>query len=201
MPGAFTPTCSSEHLPGYVKAAPKLAESGIDTVAILTTNDRYVNEEWGTKQGALASSSLVVLCDGDGDFVKAMGLAEDMGFGVGVRSKRFVLLLDEGVVEKVLVDEGMEDCSATSAEAVLQLLNPDVVEEQEGAGAQMGVLASVAAAVVFFATNTGGGFMPALDPIPTNEAQVRQEKQAPAPPFQKASTKSSGFSLLDEFKP
>lgn len=200
MPGAFTPTCTTEHLPGYVKIAPKLkSEGGIDTIAILTTNDRYVNEEWSSQQGALSSSGLVVLSDGDGDFVKALGLADDMGFGVGVRSKRFALVLEDGKVDSVAFDEGMDDCSATSAETMLKVLSPNVVAEEEGSGASLGVLACVAAAAVFAVTQSGGGglsFMPAPSPAPT-AANVETVVNAPSA---KAKTKSPGFSLLDEYK-
>ena len=212
MPGAFTPTCTGEHLPGYVRLGPTLStKAGIDNIAVVTTNDRFVNEEWSKQQGVLSdggdnkNSNLMILCDGDGDFVKSLGLADDMGFGVGVRSKRFVVVLDEGKVERVVTDEGMDDCKSTSAESVLKLLAPDeALEEQEaGDGAQLGILASVAAVVVFAATSMGGGGgMPSNTPPPPKKSATRIEKVAKSPPPASSSSKgSSGFSLLEEFKP
>ena len=143
MPGAFTPTCSQEHLPGFQRALPELVQLGVDKVAILTTNDKFVNEAWMEDRGIAVHDAFVpadeadgddgsyetgrdmaFLCDGDGDLVKAMGMADDMGFGVGVRSKRFVLVTESGgKVVHCLTDEGMEDCSATSAASVLALLS------------------------------------------------------------------------------
>jgi glutaredoxin/glutathione-dependent peroxiredoxin len=169
MPGAFTPTCTGQHLPGYVKNAGQLNKVGIDTIGVITTNDRYVNEQWGSQLGALASSDLLVLSDGDGDFVKSLGLADDMGFGVGVRSKRFVLVLQDGKVENIVVDEGLNDCSVTSAEAILKLLTPPaVVQEDSSEGAAFTVLAGVAVAVAA-AVFASGNIMPSRDtPSPMN---------------------------------
>lgn len=129
MPGAFTTTCHTKHLPGYIKAAPKLKELGVDKIAVVTTNDRFVNDQW-SKECDIGSSAGVVaiLCDADGDLVNALGLAEDMGFGIGIRSKRFAILLEEGKVQQVFTDEGMDDCSSTSADALVAFLSPDVVD-------------------------------------------------------------------------
>ena len=124
MPGAFTPVCDSKHLPGYVSAASQLKNLGVDTVAVVTTNDKFVQKEWAKSRGVDDTKGVTLLCDADGDFVKEMGMAEDMGFGVGIRSKRFALLLQDGKVTNVLTDEGMEDCSATSADNVLAILTP-----------------------------------------------------------------------------
>ena len=135
MPGAFTTTCHSKHLPGYIKAAPKLKELGVDKIAVVTTNDRFVNDQWSKESGVTGSSNegaVTMLCDADGDLVNELGLAEDMGFGIGIRSKRFALLLEEGMVQQVFTDEGMEDCSSTSAEALVAALSPAVVENNDG---------------------------------------------------------------------
>jgi glutaredoxin/glutathione-dependent peroxiredoxin len=204
MPGAFTPTCSTQHLPGYVKNAGKLAEvGGINTIAVMTTNDRFVNEEWGSQQGALGSTSdLMMLSDGDGDFVKALGLADDMGFGVGVRSKRFALVLQDGKVEHLVVDEGLNDYSCTSAEAVLKLVAPPAAlqEEEGGMGVGVGAVAAIAAAVALFAATSmggGGNNAPSFSSPPPTAARVEKINPSPAqrqPP-------SQGFTLLEQFKP
>ena len=141
MPGAFTTTCSQEHLPGFQRALPQLLQLGVDKVAILTTNDKFVNEAWMEDRGIAVhdadpdddppstNQDMAFLCDADGDFVKAMGMADDMGFGVGVRSKRFVLVTEHGgKVTHCLTDEGMEDCSATSADNIVALLTPTKVK-------------------------------------------------------------------------
>ena len=125
MPGAFTPTCTKEHLPGYVKQLPQFQSLGYDTVAVLTTNDRFVNIEWAKSVGA-SDSALKLLSDGDGDLVRLLGLSEDMGFGVGVRSKRFALVLEDGTVTDLLTDDGMVECGTTAADNVLKVLRNKV---------------------------------------------------------------------------
>ncbi|CAB9516991.1 Peroxiredoxin-2E [Seminavis robusta] len=123
MPGAFTPTCTEQHLPGYVEKMSQFSSLGYDSVAVLTTNDRYVNDMWAKSVVGDSDSPLQILSDGDGDLVRMLGLSEDMGFGVGVRSKRFALVLENGTVTQVLADEGLSSCSATSAENVLKVLS------------------------------------------------------------------------------
>ena len=114
MPGAFTPTCTKEHLPDIMTNINSLTSSGVDRVAIMTTNDRFVNTAWRQALEATRPSTrsqyekLVFLSDADGDAVKALGLAEDMGYGYGVRSKRFVMIVQNGVVKHVSVDEGVD---------------------------------------------------------------------------------------------
>jgi peroxiredoxin len=97
MPGAFTPTCTKEHLPDIMTNIDSLTSSGVDRVAVMTTNDRFVNMAWRQALEATRPSTraqyekLVFLSDADGDAVKALGLAEDMGYGYGVRSTRFAV--------------------------------------------------------------------------------------------------------------
>jgi glutaredoxin/glutathione-dependent peroxiredoxin len=125
MPGAFTPTCTKQHLPGYIKMADKFKEScNIDTIAIVTTNDRFVNEEWCTPLQILSNPMIKILSDGDGDFVKSCGLADDMGFGMGIRSKRFAMVVDKNIVSSLYVDNGMDDCSQTSANNIFKQIAP-----------------------------------------------------------------------------
>merc|ERR1712113_1066354 len=159
MPGAFTPTCSDEHLPGYLKNAAKLAAAGVQKLAVVTTNDRFVNDAWKKNIAACAGgkedTTLQMFSDGDGDLVRALGLVDDMGFGLGFRSKRFALLCEDGVIKHVAVDEGMDELKATSAEAMLELVSPEpapvdneLLIDQEKAGAL--VLAAVALAAVLY---------------------------------------------------
>ena len=142
MPGAFTDTCSKEHLPGFLDKLPSFTKYGVEQIAVVTTNDRFVNEAWGQnfhlfdKQSGEAggASPVTILCDGDGDLVKSLGLAEDQGFGMGVRAKRFALIMQDGKVQHVLTDDGMDNCSKTSAAYILKLVAPPdaVVEESDG---------------------------------------------------------------------
>ncbi|KAL3906487.1 MAG: hypothetical protein SGPRY_010531, partial [Prymnesium sp.] len=123
MPGAFTPICSSCHLPSLVACAPKLAELGVETIAVLTTNDRYVNEAWRLsvekqmrEEGTGGSVNLRMLSDADGAAVRALGLADDLGFGMGIRSSRFALLAKEGKVQHLAIDSGMDAMDTTSGD-------------------------------------------------------------------------------------
>ena len=124
MPGAFTPTCSTCHMPSLVEAAPKLAKLGVDQIAVLTSNDHHVNEAWRAtiEKGMGTKVQLTMLSDADGVAVKALGLAEDMGFGMNVRSMRFALLSEAGVVKYVASDQGMKDLDRASVDAVMASL-------------------------------------------------------------------------------
>lgn len=118
VPGAFTPTCSVAHLPGFVVQYDKLIESGVDTVACLSVNDVFVMDAWGKSANA---ENIVMLADGNGSYATALGLDMDAtGFGMGVRSKRFAMIVNDGLLELLNVDEiGFE---SSSAEAVLAAL-------------------------------------------------------------------------------
>jgi len=160
MPGAFTPTCTDQHLPGFVRSAGKLKQLGVSRIAVLTTNDRFVNSAWNQNLEACMQqkSTLLMLSDADGDLVKSLGLIEDMGFGIGARSKRFVIVATDGVVDEVLVDEGMNDLENTSAESVVSLLTPKPadpsprtsLDSEPGPLVALGVLAAWFAAFVLF---------------------------------------------------
>ncbi len=103
VPGAFTPTCSEAHLPGYVVFADKFKAAGVDAIICLSVNDAFVMKSWGEAQNA---SELMMLGDGDASFTKALGLEMDTaGFG-GVRSQRYSMLIDDGVVSALNVEEG-----------------------------------------------------------------------------------------------
>ena len=120
VPGAFTPTCSAKHLPGYVSNAEKFADKGVDTIACMSVNDVFVMDAWGKDQSA--GSKVLMLADGNGDFAKAMELDMDArGFGMGLRSQRFALVAKDGVVEQIFV-EAPGEFRVSSAEYVLEKL-------------------------------------------------------------------------------
>jgi peroxiredoxin len=104
LPGAYTPTCSAKHLPGYVQHVDELKQRGVDEVWCVSVNDGYVMAAWGKEQGALGKVRM--LGDGNGDFARALGLENDISkSGMGLRSKRFSLLVDDGVVKQVNVEQ------------------------------------------------------------------------------------------------
>ena len=191
MPGAFTTTCTKTHLPGYIEHADTLkTDYGVETIAVVTTNDKFVNNAWAKEVGLVSdtvadsdestdevdegseegsgnetvSPPVTILADGDSELVKELGLVEDMGFGVGIRSKRFALVVENGVAKHLETDEGMDDCSNTSAENLLKVLTPLAKEEDETALDEMEidenagyVLAGVAFLVLWAYASAGDG--------------------------------------------
>ena len=120
VPGAFTPTCSAKHLPSFVEKADELKAKGVDEIAGTAVNDVFVMGEWG-KQGGVAGK-VTLLADGNGDFVKALGLDFDgKGYGMGTRGQRFSMLVDDGKVAQLNVEEGGE-YRVSSAEHMLSQL-------------------------------------------------------------------------------
>ena len=104
LPGAFTPTCSAKHLPGYVQKAEQLKKK-VDEIWCLSVNDAFVMGAWGRENGA--AGKVRMMADGNGDLTKAMGMELDLtGRGIGVRSQRYSMLLDDGVVKTLNVEEG-----------------------------------------------------------------------------------------------
>ena len=119
VPGAFTPTCSAKHLPGFVDHAKELFDAGVDSIACMSVNDVFVMNAWGKSAQA---EKLLMLADGNGDFARAMGLELDAsGFGMGQRSQRFALIADDGVVSELFV-EGPGEFRVSSAEHVLSVV-------------------------------------------------------------------------------
>ena len=117
VPGAFTPTCSKEHLPGFVERAGEIKGKGVDTVACLAVNDAFVMDAWGKSAGA--GGKVLMLADGNGEYTKALGLELDAsGFGMGVRGQRFAMVVENGVVTQLHVEKPME-FKVSSAEAIL----------------------------------------------------------------------------------
>jgi peroxiredoxin len=120
VPGAFTPTCSAKHLPGFKAHAAELKAKGVDTIACVSVNDAFVMKAWGEDQGV--GDDVLMLADGNGDFAKAMGLELDArGFGMGPRSQRYSLVARNGVVTHLNVEQGGE-YKVSSAEHMLAQL-------------------------------------------------------------------------------
>lgn len=119
LPGAYTPTCSAAHLPGFVVNADKLKAKGVGTIACLSVNDAFVMGAWGKVQNA---DDVLMLADGSGDFTQAVGLELDLtSRGMGVRSQRYAMIVDDGVVTELAVEEGGA-FEVSSAEAMLAKL-------------------------------------------------------------------------------
>jgi peroxiredoxin len=120
VPGAFTPTCSDHHLPGFVLRADELRAKGAEKVVCISVNDPFVMGSWGEDQNV--GDSVVMLADGNGELTEAMGLSMDgSGFGLGKRSQRFAAILDNGVVSWLAVESG-PGLKVSSAEEVLAAL-------------------------------------------------------------------------------
>ena len=120
LPGAFTPTCSAKHLPGFMNNFNELKAKGVDTVACLSVNDAFVMSAWGKDQNV--GDKVMMLADGNGDFTKAVGLTMDgTGYGMGLRSQRYAMVVDNGVVKKLQI-EAPGAFEVSSAEAVLKAL-------------------------------------------------------------------------------
>jgi peroxiredoxin len=114
VPGAFTPTCSQKHLPGYVQKADELKANGVDTIACIAVNDVFVMDAWGKDQGA--GDKVLMLADGNAEYAKALGLDLDAsGFGMGTRSQRFSIIVNDGTVEQVNI-EGPGEFNVSSCE-------------------------------------------------------------------------------------
>jgi peroxiredoxin len=118
VPGAFTPTCSAAHLPSYVVKAEELKAKGIDSIICTSVNDAFVMKAWGESANA---ENLIMLADGDGGFAKAIGLDTETGSFGGVRSQRYSMLVEDGVVKILNIDEPMK-YEVTGAEVLLAAL-------------------------------------------------------------------------------
>ena len=117
VPGAFTPTCSMKHLPGFVEKAPTIRQKGIDDVVCVSVNDAFVMGAWGEQQKA--KGKVRMLADGNGEFTKALGLGVDAsGYGMGQRSQRYAMIVEDGKVKELLVEPG-PGLNVSSADSVL----------------------------------------------------------------------------------
>jgi peroxiredoxin len=121
VPGAFTPACSQRHLPGYVERAADIKAKGIDEIACVAVNDAFVMGAWGRDQKA--EGKVRMLADGSGDFARALGLELDLSKGgLGIRSKRYSMLVDDGVVKSLNVEQQPGQVDLSGAEAMLKAL-------------------------------------------------------------------------------
>ncbi|MCO7200520.1 peroxiredoxin [Pseudoalteromonas sp. OANN1] len=118
VPGAFTPTCSASHLPGFVVNADKLAQKGVDIIACVSVNDAFVMKAWGDAQNA---ETIMMLGDGDASFTKALGLEMDTGSFGGVRSQRYAMIIEDGVVTTLNVEQPKQ-FEVSKAEVILDAL-------------------------------------------------------------------------------
>lgn len=118
VPGAFTPTCSAEHLPGFLDKAEQFKSKGIDEIAVTAVNDVFVMDAWAKAAGA--ADKISFLADGNGDFAQAIGLSLDLTErGLGLRSQRYAMLVDNGVVRKLNVEVEAGKAEISSATALL----------------------------------------------------------------------------------
>lgn len=121
VPGAFTPTCSETHVPGFIDKAAALREKGVAAVACVSTGDFFVMNAWGKSLGT--GDSVDMLADGNHEFTRAVGLTLDLsGAGLGERSQRYAMVLDDGVVTYLGVEESPGEATVSSAETVLEKL-------------------------------------------------------------------------------
>jgi peroxiredoxin len=120
VPGAFTPTCSMNHLPGFVEQAEALKAEGVDTVACMAVNDVFVMHAWGKDRNV--GDSVLMLADGNGDYAKALDLVLDgTGFGMGMRGQRFALVVEDGVATHVAV-EAAGQFEVSKVEAIMSAI-------------------------------------------------------------------------------
>jgi len=120
VPGAFTPTCSAKHLPGFISKAAEIKAKGVDSIVCLAVNDAFVMDAWGKAHNA--GDAVMMAADGNAEFTRALGLEFDASnFGMGVRAQRFALIVDDGVVKGVFVEAPMK-FEVSSAEAILEKL-------------------------------------------------------------------------------
>jgi glutaredoxin/glutathione-dependent peroxiredoxin len=121
VPGAFTPTCHKNHLPGFLTHAAEIKGKGIDAIAVTSTNDVFVMDAWAKATGA--AGVIEFLSDGNADFAKAIGLSLDgSGFGLGTRSQRYAMIVDNGVVQWLAVEDAPGKADASGAEALMKQL-------------------------------------------------------------------------------
>lgn len=118
VPGAFTPTCHKNHLPGYLAKAEEIKAKGIDAIVVTSTNDVFVMDAWAKATGG--AGVIEFLSDGNGEFAKEIGLSMDgSGFGMGIRSQRYSMLVDNGVVKALNVEEAAGKADRSGAETML----------------------------------------------------------------------------------
>ncbi len=117
VPGAFTPTCSELHLPGFIEVADEIKAKGVTTIACTAVNDVFVLDAWSKARGA---QDITMLADGNGDFARALGLDVDLsGFGLGTRSQRYAMVVDDGIIRYLAVENSPPEHVNATAEKVV----------------------------------------------------------------------------------
>ncbi len=120
VPGAFTPTCSARHLPGFVEKAAAIRAKGVDDIVCLSVNDPFVMDAWGEAQGV--AGKVRMLADGSGDLARAMGVELDLsGLGLGVRARRYSMIVEDGTITRLNLEDGGA-FEVSSAEKILEQL-------------------------------------------------------------------------------
>jgi peroxiredoxin len=123
VPGAFTPTCSARHLPGFVEQSEQFRVAGVDRIVCMAVNDVFVMDAWGKSAGV--GEAIVMAADGNGEFTRALGLEMDAsGFGMGERAQRFAMIIDNGVIRHLMV-ESPGEFRVSSADSVLDALESE----------------------------------------------------------------------------
>lgn len=118
LPGAYTPVCSTQHLPGYVEEADRLKAEGVSVIACISVNDPFVMAAWGEQHGV--GDKVMMLCDSDATFTRSLGLSLDLsGFGLGERSQRYAMIVEDGVVSTINVEKSIFDHGSSGASALL----------------------------------------------------------------------------------
>ena len=118
LPGAYTPVCSTQHLPGFIAEAERLKSSGVAEIACISVNDPFVMDAWGEQNGA--PGKVLMLSDTDGQFTTAIGMALDLNaFGCGTRSQRYSMIVENGIVSEMNVEESIFDHKASAASKLL----------------------------------------------------------------------------------
>jgi len=122
VPGAFTGTCTNDHLPSFLKNADAIREKGVDEIACVAINDMFVLDAWAKSTGS--EGTITMLSDGNGELTKAMGMTFDgSGFGLGVRSKRYAAIVDDGKITTLEVEESPGTCSVTKGSKIVEALS------------------------------------------------------------------------------
>ena len=121
VPGAFTPTCSNQHLPGFIEKSEELRDAGVDTIVCMSVNDAFVMGAWGQQQGA--TGKVMMVGDGNAELTQKMGLSVDSsGFGMGTRSVRFSMIVRDGVLETLNIEQNPGQAVDSGAENLLSQL-------------------------------------------------------------------------------
>jgi peroxiredoxin len=119
VPGAFTPTCHRNHMPGYVAKADEIKAKGVDAIVMTAVNDVFVMDVWGRESGC--GDKIELISDGNGDFAKALGLTMD-GFGLGTRSQRYAMVVEDGVVRSLNIEDAPGKADISGADNLLKSL-------------------------------------------------------------------------------